>query len=366
MAEFDFASRIDRARSLMAEQGLDGLYINAGPNMYYLTGFSPLEGGWPIWLSALLIPLDGEPVIVMTEMYHDIFVHHESHVQDARTYMDGEDPSHLLADLFREKGLSSGCMGVEDGMGFGDFRLLSDAVPALEISSAQGILDRLRMIKDSAEIEILRRVCGIMDAGYEAAQREIKEGRTEAAVGMDVIRALVEAGSETLEVAGHFSTLSARRIERGDAIDVDLAGVSYKGYFGDSARTFFVGPPTDEERAMYDVVIRAYHRALELVRPGVEARRVHNETVKVIRDAGYDMTWKVGHGIGLTCLGHEAPLLQQDADFPLEPGMVHVIDPGIFLRDKHRDSPLHIEDVVLVTEDGYEHLTQFSTELLWV
>jgi len=363
---FDYQARFARARKLMAENGFDALYINAGPNMYYLTGFTPTEGGWPVWLSALLLPLEGEPVFVMTEMYHNIFVHHESYVQHVRTYLDGQDPSDMLADLFQEKGLSRGRVGVEDRMGFGDSTLLTGAVPNVKLASAQDILDRLRMVKDAEEIKILRRVCQIMDVGYETAMQVIEEGRTEAEVGMDIIRALVDAGSETLRVAGHFTTLSDRRIERGDAIDVDLAGVSYRRYCGDSARTIFVGPPTDEERAMYDVVLEAYNRAMEMVKPGVEAQAVHRETVRVIRKAGYDMTWKVGHGIGLTCLGHEAPLLQEGATFPLEPGMVHVIDPGIFLSGKHRDSPLHIEDVVLVTEDGFEPLTKFTHDLLWV
>jgi Xaa-Pro aminopeptidase len=280
--------------------------------------------------------------------------------------MDGEDPARLLADLFRRKGLSRGRIGVEDRMGFGDSSLLLSAVSDLKLASAQGILDRLRMVKDAEEIKILRRVCQIMDAGYAAAMQVIKEGRTEAEVGMDIIRALVEAGSETMRLAGHFHTLSNRRIQRGDAIDVDPAGVCYRRYCGDSARTIFVGPPTDEERAMFDVVVEAYHRAMDLVRPGVEAQTIHQETVKVIRDAGYEMTWKVGHGIGLTSQGHEAPLLQEGAAFPLEPGMVHVIDPGVFLPGKHRDSPLHIEDVVLVTDDGCELLTHFRRDLLWV
>jgi Xaa-Pro aminopeptidase len=366
MARFDYATRFARARTLMAEQGLDALYVNAGPNMYYLTGFSPTEGGWPIWLSALLLPLEQEPVLVMTRMYYNIFVHHESYVQEVRSYLDGEDPSRLLTDLFREKGLSNGRIGVEDRMGFGDGGLLTSAVPGLRLASAQGILDRLRMVKDAEEIEILRRVCQIMDTGYRAAQQLIREGRTEAEVGMDIIRALVDAGSESMRIAGHFATLSHRRIQRGDAVDVDLAGVRYQRYCGDSARTFFVGPPTDQERAMYEVVIEAYHHAMEWVRPGVEAQTVHKETVEVVRKAGYDMTWKVGHGIGLTCMGHEAPLLQAGSAFPLEPGMVIVIDPGVFLPGKYRDSPLHIEDVVLVTEDGYELLTHFSLDLLWV
>jgi Xaa-Pro aminopeptidase len=350
----------------LAERGLDALYVNAGPNMYYLTGFSPMEGGWPVWLSALLLPLEQEPVLVMTDMYHSIFVHSESYIQEVDTYMDGEDPSRLLAALFQRKGLSKGRIGVEDRMGFADYELLTTAVPELEIIGGQGILDHLRMIKDEREIEILRRVCEIMDAGYAAALEVIGEGRTEAEAGMDLLRVLVEAGSETMQVAGHFHTLSHRRLERGDAIDVDLGGVCYQKYCGDSARTIFVGPPNDEERAIFDVVVAAYERAMQLVRPGVLAETVHLETIKVIREAGYDMTWKVGHGIGLTCLGHEAPLLQEGATFPLEPGMVHVIDPGVFLPGKHRDSPLHIEDVVLVTEDGCELLTHANRDLLWV
>jgi Xaa-Pro aminopeptidase len=363
---FDFGARHARARELIASKNLDAIYVTAGANMRYLTGFSPTPGGWPIWLSGLLLPLEHSATLVMTRMYHDIFVHNHSYVQDVRTYMDGQDPSPVLATLFQEKGLSHGRIGVEDWMGYGDYALLTAAVPGLQVTGGQEILDGLRMVKDDQEIEILRRVCRLMDLGYEAAMQVIRKGRTEAEAGMDIIRALVNAGCESLQIAGHFSTLSSRRIRRGDAVDVDLGGVRYRGYCGDSARTIFVGPPTDAERAMYDVVLEAYDRAMELVRPGVEVQAIHQAAVGVIRRAGYDQTWKIGHGIGLTCMGHEAPLLQDGVTTRLEPGMVHVIDPGVFLPGKHRDSPLHIEDVVLVTEDGYELLTQFTHELLWV
>jgi Xaa-Pro aminopeptidase len=107
----------------------------------------------------------------------------------AYTHRDSEDPSRLLADLFRETGLSHGRIGVEDPMGFGDSSLLTGAVLGVPLSSAQGILDRLRMIKDADEIKILRPVCQIMDQGYQSAMEVIEEGSTEAEVGMDIVRA---------------------------------------------------------------------------------------------------------------------------------------------------------------------------------
>src|SRR5690606_35896913 len=91
---YDFPGRLQRARQYMREMGLDGLYVNAGPNMKYLSGWSAYPGGWPIWLSALIVPVEGDPTFIISQMHADILRCSNSWLKDGdiRTHLDGDDP----------------------------------------------------------------------------------------------------------------------------------------------------------------------------------------------------------------------------------------------------------------------------------
>jgi Xaa-Pro aminopeptidase len=121
----------------------------------------------------------------------------------------------------------------------------------------------------------------------------------------------------------------------------------------------FLGDPGEDARRLYDATLRAWEASMATVRPGVQAQEVHRVCAEVMEDAGYAQVWKVGHGVGLAPI-HEPPLLQIGNDEPLQAGMVFTIDPGAFLR---RDTPVHIEDTVVVTETGCESLTRFPRSL---
>ena len=97
-------------------------------------------------------------------------------------------------------------------------------------------------------------------------------------------------------------------------------------------------------------------------RAGVTAESVHRACRDAMRAAGYEQVWKVGHGVGLA-EAHEAPLLQPGNTTLLEPGVVVTIDPGAFIA---RDTPIHIEDTVVVTEQGCRALNQFPRDMLVV
>ena len=92
------------------------------------------------------------------------------------------------------------------------------------------------------------------------------------------------------------------------------------------------------------------------------AESIHLACAEVMREAGYDQVWKVGHGVGLAEI-HEFPLLQIGYHDPIEAGMVFTIDPGAFIA---QNTPIHIEDTVLVTETGCESLNAFPRDLLVV
>ncbi len=354
----DLAKRLDRARQLADEAGLEALWIAAGPNFRWLTGESAHPGGWPLWLSAVLVPVDGEPALVVSEMHARIFDLDRIPVREVFTYVDGQDPTSAVRSAVGGARLERAEVGAEDSLWLGDVDLLSGAAPELRLRRANRVFDRLRAVKDAFEIGELRLAAAAHDAGYRRAVEVLRPGVTVARAGSEIIRAMVEAGSEELSIAGAFHRLTDRRFEAGEIVDVDLFPGSHGGYRADTARNVFLGEPTAEARRLYGATLHAYGAAVAAVRPGVTAESIHRACAAAMAEAGYEQIWKVGHGVGLG-ESHEPPLLQLGNLDPVVEGMAFTIDPGAFIA---RDIPIHIEDTVVVTATGCEALNTFPRE----
>lgn len=363
--DFNYRERLRRAQALLPAYQLDGLYLVAGPNMRYFTGFSAYEGGWPVWLSALLLPAAGEPVLIISDMHFAIYqAQGGSGIKDVRTYMDGQNPAGLLGDVLRELGLAGGRLGVQDNMWFGDSELIRAAAPGIQVTSADALLGRLRMVKDAQEIETLRWANAFCVAGFAQAREAIRAGRPEYEVALEIARAMLAAGSETMGVSGHFRDWSRRSFQPGDVVDVDIAG-KYRGYSSDTARMVFIGRPNPEVERMYRVTVEAFEATLEAIKPGVPAEEVHRACAGYMARHGYAQVWKVGHGVGLGPV-HEAPLVEEGNQTLLEAGMIFTVDPGCFIQGGYKDLPVHIEDDILVTATGAESLTVYTREMVVV
>lgn len=135
-------------------------------------------------------------------------------------------------------------------------------------------------------------------------------------------------------------------------------------YFGDMTRTFVRGEPSAEARRRYEVTRNAYEAALEAVEAGVTGADVHDAACDVIEEAGYEtlrsdpgaetgFIHSTGHGVGLDV--HEQPSISPEGG-ELRTGHVITIEPGIYDPDV---GGVRIEDLVVVTEDGYENLTDY-------
>ena len=362
----DFQGRLARLRTRMRERGLAGLYLTAGANMRYFVGWSTYSGGWPIWLSALVIPAEGAPALLMSKMHHDIFLMTDSWLKDGdvRVHRDGDVPTGDLAAVLKDKGLSGQRVGVEDSMWYADYEMLRAADPTIGVERATALLDGLRQVKDDAEIEAVRKANEITDLGYAKAVQVIREGVPECDAAMQIVQAMVSAGSGTMQIGGTFRTLLRRRFQRGDIIDVDM-GARWQGYNTDTARNVFVGKPGRDAERAYQVTLEAFNETLNLIRPGVPLQDIHRFAAGYMKKHGYDQVWKIGHGVGAR-EGHEAPLVQDGETQLTEPGMVFVVDPGCFISGQVRDTPIHIEDCILVTPTGYENLTKFRRDLIVV
>jgi Xaa-Pro aminopeptidase len=241
-----------------------------------------------------------------------------------------------------------------------------DAVPT------SGLVESLRAVKDEGEIEILRRAGALSDQIFGALARERFSGRTERDLVWWVERTFREAGAEdvsfpTVVAAGETATSphavpGEQPIEKGVLVVVD-AGCIVDGYCSDCTRTFAVGEISERLSEIYALCLEAQQAGLDAVAPGVRGRDADAAARSLIDEAGLGEAFGhgLGHGVGIQI--HEAPTLRPESTDVLEPGNVVSVEPGIYLPG---EGGVRIEDLVLVTEEGRERLTQFTKELTTV
>jgi len=231
-------------------------------------------------------------------------------------------------------------------------------------------LARLRMIKSPAEAQCIQRAQGIAEAALaHVLTHDLREGVTERELALALDFYMLRHGAqavafETIALAGENGSRphgvpGDRPLRPGDLVTMDF-GCVVSGLHSDMTRTVALGDCGGEAREIYQTVLRAQLAALDTVGPGVPCAQVDAAAREVIQAAGYDAQFRhgTGHGVGLEI--HEGPRLAPKSKDILEPGMVVTVEPGIYLPGK---CGVRIEDMVLVTEDGYENLTHASKEL---
>ncbi|MFQ6095665.1 MAG: M24 family metallopeptidase [Candidatus Bathyarchaeia archaeon] len=336
-------------RKLMKERGFDGLYLDPGPNMYYLMGFQTftLER-----LTAGIIPLEGDPVLIVPRLDEEK-AQLRSRVKDIRSYLDVEDPFKLVQEALEELNLLRGVLGVEDQLPFKEYRQLAEMSPSLEVRSVSALLYEVRRVKSREEIEYIEKALEIVGAGIEAGLEHLEAGRTEVDLAFEVERAMKMRGAESvpfnLILTGKNSAQphalpGESRVREGDVVVFDVIA-TYRGYYADITRTAFVGKPTTTHRRIYEVLLEAQLKAIETVRVGVKACVVDKAARDAIREAGYGdyFIHRTGHGLGLEV--HEEPYIREDNEEMLEEGMVFTVEPGIYLPGKFG---IRIEDNIAV------------------
>jgi Xaa-Pro aminopeptidase len=240
----------------------------------------------------------------------------------------------------------------------------------VQLTPADGAIERLRAVKDEREVEILRRACAITDRAYERLVDVRFSGRTERDVSWELVQIFHEEGADGVAfefIVGAGPTGSQphgragdRVIETGQLVVVD-AGCTVDGYASDYTRTFAVGHVNGEMREAYDVVRAAQQAALEGIRAGLTGVAADALARNVIDASPFrgKLGHGLGHGLGLDV--HEAPRLSTESSDTLVPGNVVTVEPGIYVDGRFG---VRIEDDVVVTEDGIENLTGFTKE--WI
>ena len=230
--------------------------------------------------------------------------------------------------------------------------------------------DNIRRAKSDEEKECILTAQKIAENAFEHILTFIKPGVTEKQIALELDFYMLSHGAEavsfeTIAVTGAKSSMphgvpDETVVKNGDFITMDFGAV-YKGYHSDMTRTVAVGEVTEEQKTVYETVLKAQKNALSVLKKGLPCSEADKAARDIIDNAGYGDYFghSTGHGVGVEI--HENPTLAPKSTDILEIGDVVTVEPGIYLPGKFG---VRIEDMALITENGYENLTSSPKELI--
>ncbi|MGL4818638.1 MAG: M24 family metallopeptidase [Bacilli bacterium] len=357
-----FKQRLEHAYETMQT---DALLITSKANIFYYTNFyyEPHERFVAIWLQR------GEKPVFICPTMELPFV---GHLQDTYTvigYGDEMNPYTLLqAHLVGEaKSLN---VGVETTHLTVHKMQQLEKMGLVNISAADDWLMNQRARKDAMEIGKMKEACELADWAIAFAVDAIEEGKSELALLGEIEYALKRQGVramsfDTIVLTGKNSALphgtSGRTtISRGDFVLFDL-GVIVDGYCSDITRTVCFGQASNEQKLIYNTVLRAQQAAIDAVRIGQPLGSIDVAARSVIEEAGYGPYFphRIGHGLGV--LVHEPPSMDQTNTTPITEGLTFTIEPGVYVPNV---GGVRIEDDLYVSAEGVEILTNYPKQLI--
>jgi Xaa-Pro aminopeptidase len=382
ISEDEYAARRARAREIARTQGATGYVVFNSTYVTYLTGFRFLSTERPV---VYLQNTAGDDVIFVPEFELErTQAEADFHrIETYREYPGLEHPLVVLARVVADLGLNNTIAADTDGypgiLGYAGPSL--SAVTSAKVVEIADDIEQLLARKSPAELELIRESGRWCSHAHRLLQQYSRPGTTEAEAS---VRAQAEATLALFAEAGASGRLAsaegvkagyrgqigtrsswahavAHNIEfhPGDVL-VSETGAPIWGYQAELERTMVIGKPTDHMRWLFDHMLAARQAAFDAIVPGATAADVDGAVNTYFQKHDLTSYWRqhVGHGTGLR--GHEEPFIDIGNPVPLTPGMVFTVEPGLY--DPKVGGFRH-SDTVVVTEDGYELLTDYPDDL---
>ncbi len=345
----------NRINQLTFHENYDAYLITSPENLFYFSGFTGGEGA---------LFLDGNTRLLFTDSRYTAQAKNEA---VGFTVLD--TAKHPLSKHLSEMG--SIAIGFEDEF-FTVFAYmnLKKNVSAASFIPASKEFRRIRSIKDAQEISNIQQAASIADEAFSYILTRIECGRTEKEIALELEFFMRRHGAEglsfeTIAASGVRSALphgvaTEKVLEKGDFFTLDF-GCKYKGYASDMTRTVVIGSASKRQKEIYKTVLSAQTAALSALSPNALCKEVDAIARNIIKDAGYGAYFGhgLGHSVGLKV--HEQPALSPRSEQVLLPNVTMTVEPGIYIENF---GGVRIEDLVVITEDGYENLTASPKELI--
>ena len=375
----DYKLRQNRWLATVHAEKLDGMLVAHMANVRYLCGFTGSSG-----VLVGLVGNNGNPRLAFFSdgRYAE---QAEEEVTGAKIVITKTSAMTAASEWLKKNATRRASIGFEaEHTSYSAQRALATGLGAvIKLVATNQMVERLRMIKEPAEVERIRQAVNLASSVYDVVVTDIRPGVAENLIAAEIEYLARRMGAEgmafeTIVASGKRSAMphgraSQKSIEYGGFVVLDF-GVILAGYCSDMTRTVYVGCPNKKEERIYNAVLMAQLAGIKAVKAGIETWKVDYEARKILDKYGLSRYFNhsTGHGVGIEI--HEPPGIRTKTisvvkhnksgkakSECLEAGMIVTIEPGVYIPGY---GGVRIEDMVLVTENGYEVLTPTSKELI--
>ena len=338
---------------------IDGCLIISPENRRYFTGFESSDG--------YLLVTGDDAVFITDSRYIEAA---ENTVKDCSVLLQGDHVSQI-GDFFAAKNVKR--IGIEASrltvLTLGFFKENLAQFDFISDNTLDTFIESLRSVKSFSEVESIKAAQRIAEKALLHACSMIKEGVTEKDIQLELDFFMLRNGAEalsfeTIAVAGKKTSMphgvpSDNTVHNGDFITMDFGAV-VNGYHSDMTRTVALGFVSDEQKKVYETVLKAQTESISAYKAGVPCSEADKVARDIIASAGYGDYFGhgLGHGVGVEI--HEYPSVSPRSKSILREGNIVTDEPGIYIPDKFG---VRIEDMIYITADGNINLTEADKAL---
>ncbi|MBE7021886.1 MAG: aminopeptidase P family protein [Ruminococcaceae bacterium] len=344
-----------RIQALQRKVKADYILICSPENLFYYSGFTGGEGTVLLGKNERLLFTDSRYIVQAK--------------QEAPDFEIKNVAEQKVSQFLAEKKATS--IGYEaEFVTAGAYLRLCEALPgAVWLPVDEEVLAQ-RAVKDAHEFSMTCRAAELADEAFTKVLPMLKPGTREKDVALALEWEMRKNGAQgaSFEIICASGVRSAmphgvageKIMEKGDFVTLDF-GCFFEGYASDMTRTVVLGRATEEQRNIYETVLRAQKAGLSAIRAGITGKEADAAARSIIEEAGYGENFghSLGHGTGLMI--HEAPTLSPRSEKELSTGMLVTVEPGIYVEGL---GGVRIEDLVCVQQNGHLNLTKSDKELL--
>jgi Xaa-Pro aminopeptidase len=354
--------REERIKELMIENDMDVLVAISPENVLHSTGaYIITQRSLRDRLEISIIPREGDAAFVVCGIEESL-ARDESWIEDIRPYVEFKDsPIGFLTDVLTEKGLDKKNVGIElHYLSSTFYKELVGYLPNTKFYECRDIFDKVRMIKEPQEIELLANAAKASRKAVEAAFLTAKPGDTERHLSTEIMTNLMKQGLDwSFMVLGTgertlltHPTPAYMPMKPGDIIRVDFGGI-LSGYQSDLARTAVIGKPSPVQADTFKKLANIQREVIESMKIGVRFCDVYNKCKMLFEKNNLPFTMPhIGHGLGVDL--HEHPIINPLNEEEIQENMIINVEPLVI----YGGYAYHIEDLIQITPNGPVILTE--------
>ena len=362
----EYANRRTKLSLLLKENNQEAFLVSEPESIYYFTGATYKAQERPF---LIVIWQNQDPTFLVPKLEEEHMK--KAEIGNVRAYWEYPAPKgqgwvEILKDILK----NVPNLGVEPGISIDNF----NKIQGIELHPLD-FVEKLRLVKSSAEIEMIRKAAFYSDLGMGMMMKKAYYGISVLEmfglgrkIQMDVIKTKnfdplnCEFLTATWPAPWSSMPHGVPPID-GKLKNGPLAAMCYlrvNGYAAETERTFFLSEPTEEEKNIFTHMREARKKAFEVIKPGANCSDVDRAAQDFLKEKGYGkyLLHRTGHGIGQG--NHEGPWVAEGSDHVLEENMVISVEPGIYIPEI---GGFRHSDTVLVTKDGYELITKYPRDI---